>query len=533
MGLLVKPTHNLITMKKLLTIFLLLVTCELGYSQYTYFNNVYQGNTSGTLQMQISEENESYISLGLDDFGIGRRSYSLSGEILTFNSTGFIWNDTGSGYNMRDNFLRLNDGFISAYNGDLEACSIYPTGYVGYALYNYDLDTIWTIAQSEWSNCGYLSIGLRGFVQVDDQTIGMVSSMGYLNGYPPPVDSFAIRITTFDVTNGNILTDHFRTHPYSAFPMRQIRYINGYYYILSDVVFHQTNPLDYQSLLIKLNDHAEIIGELQFGNPSGGWEKVPQMEINNDGNIVLVHEHCTDFQYFAISDWQQMSQMYITVIEPSSFTVLSDVPYPMPGLDDWIRGVQNTVVKQDAQNNYLVVSGVGKLFGQQQDLTCVVTKLDSYGALIWQNIYQSPDYDDLNWAPAAAAMFDLIQTSDGGYLASGVSYSECCQNHWLLKIDNCGYEQPSGCPAVVGIDDNNASPQLQLWPNPFYNQLKAVLPQNASRIFITDMTGRTVLDEKVYFPNQQFDVSQLSKGVYLFNVVCDDGKTLADKIVKQ
>ena len=517
-------------MKKIYLCVLLSAICHMSIGQYTYFNNTFLGNTSGTLQMQISEENSNYVSLGLDDFGIGRRTYSYGGELLTFNSTGPIWANVGSGYNPRDSFLRLGNGFISSYDANLEECSISPTGYVGYAYYNYDLDTVWTVAQREWSVCGDLAVALRSFVKIDDQTIGLSSSMLYINSNPAPIDSVAIRISTFDVTNGNIITDHYQTHPYRSFEMHQMRYINGYFYISGDVIIDQSSPTDYQTLLIKVNANAEIVGELQFGNPNGGWEKVPQMEINNDGDIVLVHEYSSAWQVVDLVDWKQMSQMYITIVDPISFTVLSDVPYQMPGLDDWIRGVQNRVVKQDAQDNYLVGCGVGRANNQIPDLTCVITKLDSNGIIIWQNIYQPPDYTDPEWY--SGGMYDLIQTSDGGYLVSGVSYT-LNQKHWLLKIDACGYEEPMGCPAVVSVDENNSSPQLQLWPNPFYNTLKAVLPENTSRIFITDMTGRIVLEEKVYFPHQQFDVSQLSTGVYLFNVACDDGSVIGQRVVKQ
>jgi hypothetical protein len=71
-----------------------------------------------------------------------------------------------------------------------------------------------------------------------------------------------------------------------------------------------------------------------------------------------------------------------------------------------------------------------------------ITKFSSTGELIWQQSYASDDFG----APyySNTSLLDLIQTPDGGYLGTGVSYNDYLQKHWLLKIDACGYEEPSG-----------------------------------------------------------------------------------------
>jgi hypothetical protein len=129
----------------------------------------------------------------------------------------------------------------------------------------------------------------------------------------------------------------------------------------------------------------------------------------------------------------------------------------------------------------------------------------------------------------------MLQTPDGGYMCTGTTFDNSNQLHWLLKIDNCGYEQPSGCPAVVSTDDEETkiSSDIQLWPNPCHNILKAVLPVDAASVRLYDQTGRVVLAEKVYYPNQQWDVSGLERGVYVLEVVREDGGTLTKKIVKR
>jgi len=487
-------------------IFKMLVFCQLqitAFSQYIYFNNTYEGNQTGTLQGFLHAENDSYISLGMEDSGISRRTYSLQGDSTSYvasQPTAFMY---GAANNPRDMFVKTDGGYISSYANILEFCPE-STFYTGYALLNENLEPLWTQTYPEWSICDTLTTGVQGFCKVSDDVTGMFSIMGYNNGHPPPIDSIALRITSFANNDGHIISDHYATLPYKSYYMLQMRCIDGYYYILGNVVFEQTNPLDFQSLLIKVNENAEIVGELEFGNPNGGWEQVPQMEVDHDGNILVAHEYGTNWQVVGLNDWKQDSEVMI-------------------------RGVQNNVVKQDGQNNYLIVSGVGEADNDIPDKVCVVTKLDQTNQLIWQNIYVPIDYTDPEWY--SGGMFDLIQTEDGGYLLSGVSYT-LFQKHWLLKLDNCGYEQPSGCPAVIGVDEQLLN-EIQLWPDPFHHLLKAVLPQNAQLVFITDMTGRSVFEEKIYYPNQQWNLSFLPDGVYVLNTICEDGRMMAKRVVKR
>jgi hypothetical protein len=56
---------------------------------------------------------------------------------------------------------------------------------------------------------------------------------------------------------------------------------------------------------------------------------------------------------------------------------------------------------------------------------------------------------------------------------------------------------------------------------------------DAASVRLYDQTGREVLEEKVYYPNQEWNVSALERGVYVLEVVREDGGTLTKKIVKQ
>ena len=524
---------------KSLILFFQLICVIPAYTQYTYFNNVYFGLDGGTLQTTIFSEVNNSISLGLSGSRLEYRRINDQGITIQNAAVEVYPYIISAPGNSADAYLKSPQGFISRYDHtDTEECPIAPS-IVGCVNFDTDFNVVWEKHFSEWNNCDSLHHACVSFCSVDDSSFAMLSNAAFKNGHGGAPDSSGWRITRMKYSSGEVLEDEGHVHSNHVFAMSQIRYVAGHYFILGYVVpFEGTtqNPSDYQTLIYKVTSQGNVVGQLDFGNPQHCFEQGPQMEITHDNQIILFYNYCHEmYPVLAFPGNIQKNTPHHVIIDPTSFTASNDMDYDLPG-DEWRGSIAHLCTLIDSDSSYLDLAFYRTFPGDTPDLLNVIyqgstiTKFSSQGVVMWQNQYFSDDYG----APmyAGTTPFDMVQTPDGGYLCNGVSYNDFYQKHWLLKIDNCGYEQPSGCPAVVGFDDNNASPQLQLWPNPFDNQLKAVLPQNTSRIFITDMTGRTVMDEKVYFPNQQFDVSQLSKGVYLFNVVCDDGRVMGQRVVK-
>ena len=88
---------------------------------------------------------------------------------------------------------------------------------------------------------------------------------------------------------------------------------------------------------------------------------------------------------------------------------------------------------------------------------------------------------------------------------------------------------------MVSTDDEETkiSSDIQLWPNPCHNILKAVLPVDAASVRLYDQTGRVVLEEKVYYPNQEWNVSWLECGVYVLEVELADKRRTSAKLIRQ
>lgn len=82
----------------------------------------------------------------------------------------------------------------------------------------------------------------------------------------------------------------------------------------------------------------------------------------------------------------------------------------------------------------------------------------------------------------------------------------------------------------IGMDEQKNSSAITLFPNPARNMLHIALPDNAqgATIMIYDVTGRLALSQP--FGND-VDVSSLTDGFYIVNVVTRDGLSLKQKLM--
>ncbi len=209
--------------------------------------------------------------------------------------------------------------------------------------------------------------------------------------------------------------------------------------------------------------------------------------------------------------------------------VVQDEEYIFPEVEDTLQYFSSFDIVKGQDGGYLGLYEIGSAEDGLGDAHALLIKVDENLQEEWHRFYYPPN------APANAhgLPFDIEPTPDGGYVIGGgvLNSNEAL---WIIKIDNCGYEVENGCPEFEGIDESLAEPvAVKLWPNPFQTQLKALLPQNATRIFISDATGRIVFEESVFYPNQTWNLSSLSDGVYVINVELESGITVSERIVKR
>ncbi len=79
--------------------------------------------------------------------------------------------------------------------------------------------------------------------------------------------------------------------------------------------------------------------------------------------------------------------------------------------------------------------------------------------------------------------------------------------------------------SVTDIETISAEPKLTVFPNPAQNQISISIPLEAygeSWLKIFDMSGRLVMTEKMIQPTQTVDITSLSSGQYLLQVMQND-----------
>lgn len=196
------------------------------------------------------------------------------------------------------------------------------------------------------------------------------------------------------------------------------------------------------------------------------------------------------------------------------------------------RSISNVTI--DTQGMIYVL---GKWWGEANDEIQVSTllKLNSNGDSIWLR-----EYAHLTNADAANALYDLKQTSDGGFIMCGQTdapFTPYQSSHiWVLKVDSFGCDSP-GCDhtGIRELEINNQ--KIVIYPNPTQNHLNIQLNQPSSKdleIQLYDIVGKLI--ETYNFDNSQstnqIDISKLKAGIYFVKVGIGEGELALVKFVK-
>jgi len=113
-------------------------------------------------------------------------------------------------------------------------------------------------------------------------------------------------------------------------------------------------------------------------------------------------------------------------------------------------------IQQTIDDGYIVAgwsgSDDGDVIGNHGVTDCWIVKLDSVGAIEWQHCLGGSSIDDA---------YSIQQTSDGGYIVAGSSYSnngDVTGNHgvidcWIVKLDSSGLIEWQRCLGGSGEDE--------------------------------------------------------------------------------
>ena len=176
-------------------------------------------------------------------------------------------------------------------------------------------------------------------------------------------------------------------------------------------------------------------------------------------------------------------------------------------------------------NSFSGIGGDKSQPAQSEDFWIV--KLNSNGVKIWDKTLGGNDPDRLA---------SLQQTSDGGFIFGGYSYSNVsgdksqpsqgASDYWIVKL----------AADVTGISEASLNSQLSIFPNPnqgkFNLQLENIAASKAE-VSISDLLGRIVLQKELPVTNKQVSEEleiKAAKGLYLLQIKAGN-QTTSRKIV--
>jgi hypothetical protein len=147
-----------------------------------------------------------------------------------------------------------------------------------------------------------------------------------------------------------------------------------------------------------------------------------------------------------------------------------------------------------------------------------ICKIDENGDSVWWREYKH--FTDPEWN--RNELYDLHQTTDGGYVAIGQTatiYDP--QQTWLIRVDSFGCDTPD-CQTVDIKDISDfLDNSLSIYPNPAINEIHIKIPyqmyNNRNSIIIYDIFGRKQDEIIIAYGerNTRIDISSYSSGVYI------------------
>ncbi len=168
----------------------------------------------------------------------------------------------------------------------------------------------------------------------------------------------------------------------------------------------------------------------------------------------------------------------------------------------------------------------------------VLFKLDNNGDSVWVKYYQYGDFGD------QCQFNDVLVMEDGGFLAVGYHFPGTVNaGAWLVRTDSNGYA-PGAYPTGIFKPEPMVS-ELKLYPNPtsgiswleldVKHLPHSSLPgrQAGSTLKLFNINGKLV--QTTTLPPgtqvQEINTQNLPSGLYLVNLVFEDGKVFSGKLV--
>ncbi|MCC6372051.1 MAG: T9SS type A sorting domain-containing protein [Bacteroidia bacterium] len=233
----------------------------------------------------------------------------------------------------------------------------------------------------------------------------------------------------------------------------------------------------------------------------------PQVSIFSGNSQVCIGKSLTLTAVGAANyNWSNGSNNASTVVSPTATTT-----YSVIGIN--AAGCSTTVVQQITVNPNPVVNASGNTANMcvGESVTLTATGAQNYQ---WSSSPSSILFGNpIVVSPTTSQLYAVTGTDNKG--CSGVTSV-------ILDVNEC-----------TGINEQNALAGLNVYPNPSKGIFIVEFNKSISRLVeVTDVTGRLVLSQKADSDKFSFDLSNVSKGVYLIKITSADGVNMT-RVIKQ
>lgn len=147
----------------------------------------------------------------------------------------------------------------------------------------------------------------------------------------------------------------------------------------------------------------------------------------------------------------------------------------------------------------------------------VILKVNANGDSLWMRQYDNyqgtlmQQYDEM--------LKGIEKTADGGYIACGMPYYKPDSKAWVIRVDSMGCFNLNCIPSNTGVKEVNFNDGIKLYPNPVTDKLHIEVENNdATDITVCNINGQVLINH-VIASGKEIDMSSLTNGVYLINLL--------------
>ncbi|CAN5369779.1 hypothetical protein BH10BAC1_BH10BAC1_08410 [soil metagenome] len=278
------------------------------------------------------------------------------------------------------------------------------------------------------------------------------------------------------------------------------------------------------TFLIKTDSVGVLLWQKYYGNITTGFPSV--VASKSYGYLVATNQ--IDSTYLSSFYWTSMKLYRLDESGDTIWTKKIGVKS---------KGFSPTSIKQ-LTNYDFIISGVrtiphydisGSIVSEQ--LYGFLCRIDSSGNVKWFNDYTGNFTND---SAAQNSLYDVVQTSDGGFIAVGdvAPTDGTTQDTWVIKVDSMGCLVP-GCNGTLGVTSINIDDmEFSIYPNPANDIITIETNFKNCYFSIYDLTGKLILEEKINQNKTQISLTDYSSGLY-FIQLHGDNRMISKKFIKQ